>query len=568
MFLLSWGAMIGGGLLFAAGFETRKTDEDTGNGMLGGGVVIFILGLFFRWLFEGSYSPLMAAAESSSGACFTLAYRKVILSLFIDHKVYLWSWSVFAATLTAAGLTGLVLGALRLESAVKYAMLKIGYRCPVCHSCRVPHFRCHKCSALITDLRPTIYGIFQAQCGNCRAIVSTTDLGGRLRLEKVCSSPGCSHDLTDKALGTMSEFGIAVVGATSSGKTALMLSSVWQFEEDFAPGQRLKVDFANPSEERNYRQAVQELRKGRVPPKTGVMAVPRAFNLSLQPRSGRGALLYLYDAAGEAFEEGAAGLAGHSFHRRIDGVIFVLDPFAEQEWRRRLPAAARGQVNPAAVEATEILGQLLPHWERCLHIPSHGRFPFPLALVVTKMDACGLEKVLGGREELVGFRGPVSDAAERAVRGSDELRQFLLAAGLGNLLRMLEERFADVAYFGATALGRLPDPKDASPFRPRGVLAPLVWLCDKAHALTDTPGLLQAGRHVWSFIRRCLRGAEGGWARAGAWATLTVGITAAGFVLWLIGGLSLCVATAVLLFGLAAVLTYRLTRRARRDQKA
>jgi hypothetical protein len=42
--------------------------------------------------------------------------------------------------------------------------------------------------------------------------------------------------------------------------------------------------------------------------------------------------------------------------------------------------------------------------------------------------------------------------------------------------RALEQTFARARYFGCSALGRTPDPRYSSPFQPRGVVEPLLWL--------------------------------------------------------------------------------------------
>ncbi len=527
MGLLGWGAMIVGGLAVVVGIGMHKEKKPEGPGVAGVGVLVFVAGLALRYVFEGWYEPVWTSKEPAAKACFDAA-NSVIVDAFLAYDFYSWPWALAVAATAAAALTLLLLAALWLETALKYAVLRIGYLCPKCHQCLVPHFRCPKCANLLTDLRPSAYGVWHAACGGCGTRLPTTDLGGRLRLDKVCRNDACRTDLTDPALGAMSECRIAVVGAQSSGKTALMLSAVWQMEEDFAPARKLKMAFASAAEEQAYRQAVAQLRRGQVPPKTGTSAAPHAFNVSLKPAGGRGTLLYLYDTAGEDFEDGAASLSSHLFDKRLDGVLFVLDPFAEKGWVGRLTPSERGRTNPAAKEATEILGQLLPHWERCLHVPPSGRFPIPLAVVVTKVDAAGLGQELGGRDEVAGFRGSPEAAAARAEGGSARVRQFLDRAGMGNFVRVVEERFDEVTFFGATALGRQPDPRNSTAFRPRGVLGPLVWLCVRTHAITDAPGALRAARHLISFGRRCLRGAEGGAARAAAWALLLAAMAAVG----------------------------------------
>ncbi len=58
----------------------------------------------------------------------------------------------------------------------------------------------------------------------------------------------------------------------------------------------------------------------------------------------------------------------------------------------------------------------------------------------------------------------------------------------GNTVRTLEQRFAGVRYFGCTALGRAPDPRNTSPVRPAGVAEPLLWLLGLDPSSMKTPG--------------------------------------------------------------------------------
>ena len=43
-------------------------------------------------------------------------------------------------------------------------------------------------------------------------------------------------------------------------------------------------------------------------------------------------------------------------------------------------------------------------------------------------------------------------------------------------MKLLEDNFGEIEYFACSALGRMPDPLDHSPFEPVGVLDPLLWV--------------------------------------------------------------------------------------------
>ena len=55
-------------------------------------------------------------------------------------------------------------------------------------------------------------------------------------------------------------------------------------------------------------------------------------------------------------------------------------------------------------------------------------------------------------------------------------RQALEQLGEGRSIRALEMKFATVRYFACSALGRMPDHRDQSPFQGTGVTEPFLWL--------------------------------------------------------------------------------------------
>jgi hypothetical protein len=533
MGLLSYGCLIVGGFAAVGGVFSLKDNEKEGGAALGAGIIGLVVGGFCYWLFEGRYSPVWWAAGASFGSCLQGA-SFVYLELWHGYQVYLWAWLVVTAALIAAALVLLAIGLLTLETPFKYTLLKVGYACPECHHRAVPLFRCPGCSELISDLWPTLYGVWTAPC-RCGVRMRTTDLGGRLlRYEKVCRNPACKRDLKDKALGRSSEFHFAVVGAVSSGKSNLMITGVWQLEE-FAPSNGLDVNFTNPEEEQAYRGCIARFLEGRFLEKTGAGVIPKAFNVSVRSPSTT-TLLYLYDAAGEDFEAGEVRLLSHSFHDYIDGILFVVDPFAEPDLHR---GQSREQVKrsfPASTDAADILGRLIPFWESILRVPPHGQFPIPLALVVTKMDACGLEQRLAPAFNPNKRCAHLEEAVEQAEGNSAEVRRFLIEGGLANFVAMVEARFPRVAFFGVSALGRVPDQANHSPYRPRGALAPLLWLAYQSSALHGSFGLAQMVRNLALALRRGLRGSEGSGVQMSLWGLLLASTCAALFGLaWFVG---------------------------------
>jgi hypothetical protein len=550
MGVLSYGGLFGGCCAALVGANRWKKGEETGPRILGAGVAAVVIGAVGFWLFESWYAPVQKAADDSYASCAAGSWF-LYHDLFLGRRVYFWSWLLAGGAGLAATGTLLALGLLRCETMVQYSLLKIGYTCPRCHRRGVPLFRCPGCRALVADLWPSVYGVWWASCGSCGEWLLTTDLAGRsARYEKVCRTPGCSLDLAGAELGQTAECHLAVVGAASAGKTSLLATALWQLEETFAPRHHLTVRFPDPREEAVHRQTVAGLRAGRVPPRTPG-GPPQACRILLETESGRSTLVYLYDAAGDDFLAEQA-LAQHGFHHFVDGILFVVDPFAGPEARQLLSETEVSTIQPATAEAADILARLIPFWEGVWRVAGQGQFPVPLAVVVSKADATGILERLAGDSDL-DREDDLATAAQEAERHSEAVRRFLSEQGLGNLAGNLEARFQTVRYFASAALFRRPEgsaggtallsrpdgrtalpsrpdgsgdpshlPNTPVPFTPHGVVAPLIWLLDQS-GVWEESSLRSVLGNVRGYLSRSVRGTEGVLAQVTAWGLLLGG---------------------------------------------
>jgi hypothetical protein len=236
--------------------------------------------------------------------------------------------------------------------------------------------------------------------------------------------------------------------------------------------------------------------------------------------------LYLYDAAGEDFEDEQV-LGGHPL-RHYDALMFVIDPFNEEGARQGgmgvLVDADVEKAHYSGTQASFIASRLVNAMEKHLGIPPGGVFHIPAAVVVTKMDVCGVGSQwrICAKEMDQSFAS-FSTAVTWAESDHDRVRSLLIQIGLGNVVQLLEHRFQTTCYFGASPLGRSLDDADHSPFHPRGVIAPLLWLCDQTCALGDMDpfDVLFINSHL--YLMRALHGMEGPSMRRFAWFTLAAG---------------------------------------------
>ncbi len=508
-----------GSVLVGGGLTVASFNENT-RGAAAGGIPLGILGFYLISVFSPWYAPIKAAADSAFAACQRVG-DYLYADIFIGFYVYAWSWSVLAAALLAAGAVLVTIWLLGFEPRIKRSLLQIRYTCPA-EGCRyqdVPFFRCPGlgCPAVLSDLRPTIFGVFRVPCSVCGTSLPTCDVAGRLSLEKQC--PRCLADLEHPAFGKLGEMHLVFAGASSSGKSNLMVAAIRELERTVAPACGLTVQFTNPAEEQYFRSRCSQMDQGQVLEKTISAENPAAFNLSLENARGKGALLYVYDTDGSDFET-EDRLLGHAFHEYTKGIVLVIDPFAE----RRMTAefglgsdAELAHVSPATSDVDTVLGTLISRFEHVLGERAQRKLPVPVAVVVAKVDACDLENRTGGIAELPPGCRSVSRAAVHAASRSSRVRQFLRDGGLGNVVNNIESRFYPVAYFSASALGRSFSPGDGAAFSPRGVWAPLTWLCSRSGAISDAPTVLRMLANGWQAFKDSLRGHEGTRAAVVAW---------------------------------------------------
>lgn len=466
---------------------------------------------------EGTFWPHLAPVPVGAVLAIGLSLRA---------EMDLWPVAALAGGCLWPALMLFIIAMFRARALMDRSLYKICYTCPRCAQTGLPAFRCPRCKQSHVNLFPALRGVFGVRCATagCMQMLPTVNFLGRSGLEKVC--PKCAADLSHAALGQAPEYRIAIVGTKSAGKSNLLVTAVWQFEQIFAPANGLTVAFSHPVEEAAFRNSVDRLQMGEVMDKTLPVPMPQAFTLAVSNAEGQqNCLLYLYDAAGEDFEDEQA-LGGHPLDH-YDGILFVVDPFTEEGVRRQalgpLPQEELARANSLGTDAGYIAARLVSALERGLGVGPTGTFRIPVAVVVTKLDVCGVGATFGiGASELDQEYPSFTAAVLRAEGDHDRVRALLCQIGLGNTVQLLEQRFEVTCYFGASPLGRSLDWSDRTSFRPRGVVAPLVWLCDRTNALGDTDAfdIVFINSHV--YLVRALRGKEGPAVRIGAWLGLGV----------------------------------------------
>jgi len=278
-------------------------------------------------------------------------------------------------------------------------------------------------------------------------------------------------------IGRLINVHIPVIGGPLTGKSNYIFMATREFIENYAKPRGFLVEIPDEKHLQNYESNIKQLSKGTPLLKTAEI-VPQAYNLAIKkPKDRIGRIVYIYDAAGEAYSEESNTIL-QTYYKYVHGLIFIIDPFSIEIFMRKHNAEIKklkNSVRPSEMDAMDAYERMITVLEASVGLKRDQKFQHPLAIVITKTDALGLDEIIGrtAAEELMrqdpSIRFEV-DAINKLVE------KFLIDYGLGNFVRDVKLQFDDVAFFSCSSLGRLPDPSDQRPYEPIGVLEPFLWL--------------------------------------------------------------------------------------------
>jgi hypothetical protein len=366
----------------------------------------------------------------------------------------------------------------------------ITYPCPNCYKEMIlPTFRCDECNTERSRLWPSTYGIFSQRCASsptdCQRKLPTLDSWGRKKLRRFC--PACLWEL-DLDFGQGTTINIPLIGAVSAGKTSFIITSLDTFIATYINNYGYKINFTNLVYQGNFNIRKRELAHGQRPAPTHEI-VPLAFSLKIEaPRKRVPAIAFFYDPAGEIVQSDVH-MIRQKYYKYVHGCIFVIDPCSIPAYyiaHKQEIDQLRSVLGPSRLStADEIMSQLTKTLERYRDIKRWGRYPMSVAVVITKVDALGLENVIGLTAAEIQARMEKDKTPGDAMHTL--VQDFLEQHGLSNLVRRLDWEFSDVRYFACSALGRLPVDSDKSAFVPHGVLEPLEWLLRNTRIIDKYP---------------------------------------------------------------------------------
>ena len=184
-------------------------------------------------------------------------------------------------------------------------------------------------------------------------------------------------------------------------------------------------------------------------------------------KDGAARRVYIHDTSGQEAHSGNL-LLRHRSLCRANVLVLVLDPFGiPSVWKRYGKAVRmmRPPVRRALPFDTRHLSALLRTLQKLRTAPRQNQWDISLAVVLSKMDVLGLSRDFGDPKT----------ATQASVEKT--CREHLARWGLENVMRILEARFSEVAYFACQPFG---DP----PFSPE---TSLLWALQTGQRRTLKP---------------------------------------------------------------------------------
>ncbi|WP_018680663.1 TRAFAC clade GTPase domain-containing protein [Actinokineospora enzanensis] len=335
----------------------------------------------------------------------------------------------------------LVLGPVRTVDIAVRRLRRASGSCPACYYVTdVPLFHCPSCGGAHYDIRPGKLGALWRRCA-CGTRLPTTVLRASGRMTATC--PRCETPLR-RGAAVLTDIRLPVFGPVLAGKTRLVYAGMLALRDRVAAvGGTL--DFVDEDSRAAFDEGTAVILSGATTLKTST-ALPPAITARLTA-GGRRALLHLFDAAGESFLDRDENTS-LEFLDHAQGLVFVVDPFSVPWLRDQLGGAGAPAVtraNPAVADPEQTY-HLTVRRLRDFHVDTGKR---RLAIAVVKADL--LTGMAPAADLLSGRPGAVAD--------------WLMAAGLDNLVLAARRDFAEVGFFVVASVAGTPaTDSPAAPF--------------------------------------------------------------------------------------------------------
>ncbi|KAB5605340.1 TRAFAC clade GTPase domain-containing protein [Bifidobacterium jacchi] len=331
----------------------------------------------------------------------------------------------------------------------------------------IPVYECPNCHVKHTRLVPSKYGILKRTC-QCGAKLSTTFLNGRGKLQAYC--PVCDSSLSGDTASR--QLAVPIIGGISVGKTCYINMAVEQLLYSVAPTRNWEMRFIDDKERNEHGDAMKILSSGHRLPKTDLQALT-AYQMELNvPGDKISRRLYVYDIAGEMFEQSSDIIENEAF-KYATGLIFMIDPlsltgYAMEEANR----IKIDQYGASPNDFEDILNTLIISLGKLFGLKEKDMLKRNMAVVINKVDIPGLGEKIGD-SAVQTYKAAHPEVKTFADARDAVCRRFIDQYGGGSFTRMAESKFKKVRYFTCSALGHN---QEGVPYQGEHVIEPLLWV--------------------------------------------------------------------------------------------
>jgi len=440
-----------------------------------------------RWNNIGLYLPINpTAAKTMTFGPLAGALIGLVTGVAGAAGVALVISAVFGLAILLTVVVAVVLaGLLRLLELAVLRVRHITTECRACHrKVTAPAYLCPHCPAsgpraLHRRLVPGAHGVFSRIC-RCGNGLPTLLARGKFRLEGFCQH--CNVPLPVKSF-TAPTLHIPVVAGRQAGKTVFMTAAVAGLELQTRHGAGAAgFEFADPASLPEYVRARDALSNASFDAIRATMPVDAAPAFNIYLGTGRGRrLMYLYDAAGERFEQ-EAGVETLRYLEHAGGVVVIVDPFSFPDVRRAAEPDILTGVRYSLADVDDVVSRFAEGLRRTAGARAGRKLDAKAAVVLTKCDALLRSTAVAHPFDKL---GPAALNSSMRAERSAAIRTWLgSTAGQNGLLAVLENNFSQSEYFAVSARDAFDNAEQRSGRTQRAVrnddpAMPLRWLLER-----------------------------------------------------------------------------------------
>lgn len=360
---------------------------------------------------------------------------------------------------------------------------KIFTACPTCKErSLIPTYGCPKCGVKHTNLRPGKYGILHRKC-NCGQRLGTCFLTGRKNYPAFCSV--CTLALSDRENMPIC---IPVVGGRSVGKTTFITAFSKEFIDNIAPQKGWITEFYNDQKETIYNEIVTDYNAGSSRMTARSQDISKtssvSFSFFLKGREFRPErLIHIYDIAGEVFTDNSENEMQKQYEY-CQGMVLMIDPYSIPVVRNKYVDELQPEdiAGIGTADISGIIDAFINKLREVTGLSSGKMSATPIAVVISKVDAPGLQQVIGKAAVQRIYKDmKCKNINAQELDAEDYLcRRFLCDSGMESLISGIDIKFKNNRYFACSSIGRT---RDQGAYQPVGVMEPMEWLFKNADSV-------------------------------------------------------------------------------------